>query len=395
MTSKGQEEPVPSSESREEVQPQSVISRVTNLPLVSSTYDMAVSAYASTKENYPSVKAVLDLAEKGMKQISDVAATRAQPLLMNFEPQVSAAGQYASMGLDKLEEKLPILHQTANQVIADTQEVVLSKVAGAKEAVTKAVQSGKEMVLETRMGKMALSGAEVMLEKSEELLDHFLPMMSEELAELADSAPVGMDTASENQGYFVRLGSLSSKLRHRAYQHAVVKVKMARDNIKDAFSRLHQYIGQIERTKEDVLQEGQKNLSQVETQILDTSSRIAQQLKRTFKNLIANIEGLPSNLQHNMQQAYFNMEELHVSFASAQCFHDLSSSILSQSQENALKAQDYVEDVLEYVVNNTPLSWLVGPLAPGLNQSGDVAKPTRSNDGQEKALKASERKENL
>ncbi|XP_015264392.1 PREDICTED: perilipin-3-like, partial [Gekko japonicus] len=372
-----------------------VLSRVTKLPLVSSAYDMAASAYASTKENHPYVKAVLDLAEEGIKHLSDVAVTSAQPLLTKLEPQVSLAGQYASMGLDKLEEKLPILHQTADQVISDTQKLVLSKVADAREAVTKAVQNGKEMVVDTRMGKMALSGAEAMLEKSEELLDHYLPVAGEELAELAEPAPAGVDAAAEPPGYFVRLGSLSSKLRHRAYQHAVVKVKTARDNIREAFSQLHQYIGQIEHTKEDVVQEGQEKLSQIESHTLDMSSRITDQLKMAFKNLITNIQGLPSSLQHNVQQAYHSVEELHAYFTTAQSFHDLSSIRLSQGQEKTLKAQDYVEEVLEYVVNNTPLSWLVGPLAPGLEKPGNVAEHTKPDDREGKALKAPEQKENL
>lgn len=125
------------------------------------------------------------------------------------------------------------------------------------------------------------------------------------------------------------------------------------------------------------------------------SSRITDQLKTAFKNLIANIQGLPSSLQHNVQQAYHSMEELNAYFASAQSFHDLSSIILSQGQEKALIAQDYVEDVLEYVINNNPLSWLVGPLAVGLEIPGDVAVCTKPNDGEGKALKIPEQMENL
>lgn len=56
-----------------------------------------------------------------------------------------------------------------------------SKVADVKEAVAKVVQDGKEMIIDTRMGKLAVSGVEAVLEKSEELLDHYLPMTDEEL----------------------------------------------------------------------------------------------------------------------------------------------------------------------------------------------------------------------
>uniref|UniRef100_A0A8D0BE20 Perilipin n=1 Tax=Salvator merianae TaxID=96440 RepID=A0A8D0BE20_SALMN len=390
----------------------------TSLPLVSSTYDMAASAYASTKENHPYVKAVLDLAEKGVKHVSDIAVSGAQPILSKLEPQVAVASHYASKGLDKLEEKLPILHQTADQVISDTQELVSSKVAGAKEAVSKAVQDGKEMVVETRMGKMALSGAEAVLEKSEELLDHYLPMTDEELDRQGASKSVPM--AHETQGYFVRLGSLSTKLQHRAYQYAVAKVKATRDNIQEIFSQLRQAIGQvwisalcIELTKqcaEEKLQESQDRTCQVwlsfclkksksleiESQTLAMSYHITRQLQTAYKNLIASIQGLPENFQHNVQLAYHNIEEIHTYFTKANSFKDLSSTILKQSKEKASKAQEYVDDILEYVLNNTPLSWLVGPFVPSPKKvSEEVPGAAKPDDEKEETLTISEAKEDL
>ncbi|XP_066489891.1 perilipin-3-like [Tiliqua scincoides] len=371
-----------------------VLTRASNIPLVSSTYDMAAAAYASTKENHPYIKAVLDLAEKGVKQVSDVAAGSAQPLLSKLEPQIAAASHYASMGLDKLEEKLPILHQTADEVISDAQELVSSKVAEAKEVVAKTVQGGKEMVVET-----AFSGAEAVLDKSEQLLDYYLPMTDEELAEVAESAPEGAEStpegadtaaaASEKLGYFVRLGSLSTKLRHRAYQYAVAKLKMARDNIKEAFCQLHGTIGQIEDTKQsdEKPQEEEEELHEVESQTLAMSSQITQQLQMAYKKLTAGIQGLPVAFQQNMQQACHHMEELHSYFTNAQSFKDISSSILRQAKERAVKAQQYVDDILEYVLQNTPLSWLVGPLLPAVKSP--PAKPDVEEAVEEEGSEAS------
>ncbi|XP_034983750.2 perilipin-3-like [Zootoca vivipara] len=394
MTSKSQES-IPAPET-EEVQ-QDVLKRATSLPLVSSTYDLAASAYASTKENHPYVKAVLDLAEKGVKHVSDIAVSGAQPLLSKLEPQVAAASHYASKGLDKLEEKLPILHQTADQVISDTQELVSSKVADAKEAVAKAMQDSKEMMVETRMGKMALSGAEAVLEKSEELLDHYLPMTEEELAKVAETTPEGVGVPLETQGYFVRLGSLSTKLQHRAYQYAVAKMKAAREDIRETFVQLRQAIGQIEDTKESVqqkVQESQERLRQIESQTLAMSHHITQQLQAAYKNLIASIQGLPANFQQNIQLAYRNIEELQTYFTSAHSFKDLPNNILSQSQEKALKAQEYVDDILDYVLHNAPMSWLVGPFSPSPRKPDDV-KPTKPDNRNKEDLKAAVPKESL
>ncbi|KAJ6660020.1 hypothetical protein lerEdw1_018218 [Lerista edwardsae] len=392
-----QEESIPTPDNAEQVQ-ENLFARATNIPLVSSTYDMAAAAYASTKENHPCIKAVLELAEKGVKQVSDVAASSAQPLLSKLEPQVAVASHYASKGLDKLEETLPILNQTADQVISDAQELVSSKVAEAKEMVAKTVQGGKEMVFET-----ALSGAEAVLATSEQLLDYYLPMTDEELAELAESVPElipeeGESTpaapAREKPGYFVRLGSLSSKFRHRAYQYAVVKLKMARDNIQEAFFRLHGTIGLIEDMKqsgeksqeEEKKLDKQEELNPVESQTLVKSSQIIQQLQRAFRNLAAGIQGLPAVFQENMQQAYNYLKELQGYFTNARSFKDISIGILRQGKEMALKAQKFVDDVLEYILlQNTPLSWVVGPFRPAL-KSPDAAGPANPD---EEALKAS------
>ncbi|XP_013923924.1 PREDICTED: perilipin-3-like, partial [Thamnophis sirtalis] len=351
----GNNEEQPSVMENNETQ-QDVLSRATSLPLVSSTYEMAASAYTSTKENHPYVKVALDLAEKSVKHVSEVAMSSAQPFLNKLEPQehttqdilqipqeemekfqqmeyhtlatsyhiteqlqiayinlmgsiqglpstfqqniesalhsieelqatVTGAQSFKDLSsnlliqskktavmaqkyvddiLDYVGQNIPLswlvgpfvpaLKNTSTEpdpaksnereVISETQELVSSKVADAKDAVAKAVQDGKEMFIDTKMGKLAISGVEAVLEKSGELLDHYLPMTDEELAQIAQSAPEGVPLPPESQGYFVKLGSLSTKLQHRAYRYAVVKMEAARENIQNTFSQLRQSIGQ-------------------------------------------------------------------------------------------------------------------------------------------------------
>ncbi|NXE97719.1 PLIN3 protein, partial [Menura novaehollandiae] len=92
------------------------VTRVANLPLVSSACDMVSSAYTCTKESHPCVRSVCDAAEKGVKTLTAAAASGAQPLLTRLEPQISTANELACKGLDKLEEKLPILQQPPERV---------------------------------------------------------------------------------------------------------------------------------------------------------------------------------------------------------------------------------------------------------------------------------------
>uniref|UniRef100_A0A5F9C4U9 Perilipin 2 n=1 Tax=Oryctolagus cuniculus TaxID=9986 RepID=A0A5F9C4U9_RABIT len=99
------------------VDPQlSVVTRVANLPLVSSAYDLVSSAYVNTKDQYPYLKSVCEMAEKGVKTMTSVAITSALPIFQKLEPQIAVANTYACKGLDRIEEKLPILNQPTTQV---------------------------------------------------------------------------------------------------------------------------------------------------------------------------------------------------------------------------------------------------------------------------------------
>ncbi|KFP81319.1 Perilipin-3, partial [Apaloderma vittatum] len=112
------------------------VSQVANLTLVSSACDMVSTVYASTKETHPYVRSVCDAAEKGVRTVTEATASCVQPVLTTLEPHVTAASEYASKSLEKLGEKLPLLQKPVEQVISDTKELVSSKVADAKDAVS-------------------------------------------------------------------------------------------------------------------------------------------------------------------------------------------------------------------------------------------------------------------
>uniref|UniRef100_A0A8C4W362 Perilipin n=1 Tax=Gopherus evgoodei TaxID=1825980 RepID=A0A8C4W362_9SAUR len=387
--------------------------RVANLPLVSSAYDMVSTAYTSTKESHPYVKSVCDVAEKGMKTMTTAAVSGAQPILSKLELQISTANEYACRGLDKLEEKLPILQQPTDKargavtsIISNTKDLVTATVTGAKDAVSNtmtgmvdmtkgavqgsveltrsAVTSGVNTVMGSAVGQMVVSGMGAVLGKSEELVDHYLPMTDEELGKAAQK---------QQQSYFVRLGSMSSKLRHRAYQHALGKLRHARQSTQEALSQLHQTIELIEHAKQGVdqkLHDGQEKLHQMwlEWSQKQPSQRkemdsvqpevghervtpvhnLAQQLQTTCLTLVSSLQGLPADLQDKAQLVRHHVDELRASFSAAGSFHDLTGSVLAQSRERVTKARKLVDELMDHVAHNVPLSWLVGPFAPSGKQ---------------------------
>lgn len=410
--------------------------RVANMPLISSTCNMVSAAYTSTKESYPHVKTVCDVAEKGMKTLTAAAISGAQPILSKLEPQITSASEYAHRGLDKLEENLPILQQQSGKVLADTKELMSSKVSGAREAVSNtmssakdtvatrmteavdvtrgAVQSGVDMtksvvtnsvhsVMGSRMGQMVLSGVDTVLGKSEEWVDNHLPMTDSELAHLATPLE-GVDIASvqqqrQEQSYFVRLGSLSERLRQQAYKHSLGKLQHTRQRAQEALLQLAQALSLMENVKQGVdqkLVEGQEKLhqmwlnwnqqqlqgkegdpakpEQVESQTLTMFRDIAQQLQATCTSLGSSIQGLPTHVKDQVQQARRQVEDLQATFSGIHSFQDLSSSILTQSRERVAKAREALDHIVEYVAQNTPITWVVGPFAPGVAEKAPEEK---------------------
>ncbi|XP_043403427.1 perilipin-3-like isoform X2 [Chelonia mydas] len=396
---------------------QTAVDRVAGLPLVSSACEMASASYAATKETHPAIKAVCEVAETGVRAITSAAITGARPILDQLEPQLAAANEYACRGLDRLEEQLPILQQPIEKVALDAQDLVRATMVGAKDAVCSTVTEAKDAVtsmvgvaqgavqesaevtksavtssmstvMSSSMGQMAASGIETALGKCEQLVDHYLPMTEEELAELATTPVEGPGEAPADQrSYYIRLGSLSSTLRQRAYQHALGKMRQARQSTLEALSQLQQIIDLISHAKQAIdqkLHNGQDRLYQmwlqccrgklegqeepdfakVEAQALAMSQSLTQQLKTTCLTLLGSMRGLPSTIQDKGQQVSSSIEELRASFSSAGCFQDLSSHALAQSREMVTKAQESLDELLEYMTQNVPLDWIVGPFTP-------------------------------
>ena len=103
---------------------------------------------------------------------------------------------------------------------------------------------------------------------------------------------------------------------------------------------------------------------EMESLALLMACSITQQLQITCCKTVSAIQGLPSSLQDKVKQALSIVEELRASFSAANSFQDLSSSVLTQSQRKLAVIQEYMEELLDYLKNNTPLSWLVGPFCP-------------------------------
>ncbi|XP_075787620.1 perilipin-2 isoform X2 [Pelodiscus sinensis] len=404
---------------------QNVVARVAKLPLVSSTYDMVSSAYVNTKDNHPYLKSVCEIAEKGVKTISAVAMTSAMPIIQKLEPQIAVANSYACVGLDKIEERLPILHQPTDKVVANAKDVV----AGAKDAVTTTVTGAKDTVAHTINGvvdktkeavqdsvemtksvvngsintvlgscvvQMVNSRVDSMLSKSETLVDHYLPVTEEELAKEVTKVE-GFEVGVQKPSYYVRLGSLSSKVRTRAYQQALIRIKDAKNKSQETISQLNYTVSLIEYARKNMNSANQKlhdaqemvyhswvewkkNAGQndgdelhtaehIESRTLAIAQSLTRQLQTTCLTLVSSIQGLPQNIQDQVHHVGAMAGDVYRSFRSTSSLHEVSDTLLTTSKGHLKKMKESLDDVMDYLVNNTPLNWLVGPFYPQLDGS--------------------------
>lgn len=413
----------------------SVVTRVANLPLVSSTYDLVSSAYISTKDQHPYLRSVCEMAEKGVKTVTSVAVTSALPIIQKLEPQIAVANTYACKGLDRIEERLPILNQPTAEIVANAKgavtgakDAVTTTVAGAKDSVastitgvvdktkgavtgsverTKSVVNGGiNTVLGSRMVQLVSSGVENALAKSELLVDQYLPLTQEELETEAKKVE-GFDMV-QKPSYYVRLGSLSTKLRSRAYQQALSRVKDAKQKSQETISQLHSTVRLIEFARKN-MQGAQDKLSvswvewkrsmgyddtdeshcaeHIESRTLAIARNLTQQLQTTCQTLLSNVQGLPQNVQDQANHLGVMAGDIYSVFRNAASFKEVSDGFLTSSKGQLQKMKESLDDVMDYFVNNTPLNWLVGPFYPQSTESQNAEVDKTSQKVQQPELK--------
>ncbi|KAB1259842.1 Perilipin-5 [Camelus dromedarius] len=364
---------------------QNVLQRVAALPLVRATCTAVSDAYSATKDKHPLLGSACRLAERCVCSLTTHALDHAQPLLSHLQPQLATVNSLACMGLDKLEEKLPFLQQPSETVVTSAKDAVASGVTG----VVGLARQGRRWSVEL---KQSMSHAvDVVLGKSEELVDHFLPMTEEELAALAAEAEgpeVGsVEEQRRHQGYFVRLGSLSARLRHLAYEHSLGKLRQRKHDAQDTLAQLQETLELIDRMQcgvtpitparpgkvhelwEDWSQCSPENgrrrrRSQAELETLVLSRSLMRELQSTVDVLETSVQGLPPNAQEKVAEVRRSVDALQVAFADARCFGDVPAAVLAEGRGSMARAHACVDELLELVVQAVPLPWLVGPFAP-------------------------------
>ncbi|XP_034354359.1 perilipin-5 [Arvicanthis niloticus] len=362
-----------------ELDQHNVVKRVVALPLVRATCTAVSGAYNSAKDRHPLLGSACRLAEHCVCSVTSCALDHAQPLLEHLHPQLSTVNELACRGLDKLEEKLPFLQQPSDMVVTSAKDAVAKSVTGVVDLARRGRRWSGEL-------KRSMSQAmDVVLGKSEELLDRFLPMTEAELAALAAEAEgpeVGsVEEQRQQQGYFVRLGSLSARLRHLAYEHSLGKLRQSKHRTQEMLAQLQETLELIQHMQSGAspthppkvqelwgdcspcLENGHSH-SQVELETLALSRSLTLELQSAVDALAGCVRGLPPGAQAKVAEVQRSVDALQATFADARCLGDVAPTALAEGQGSVARAHACVDEFLDLVLRAMPLPWLVGPFAP-------------------------------
>uniref|UniRef100_A0A8C3NB01 Perilipin n=1 Tax=Geospiza parvula TaxID=87175 RepID=A0A8C3NB01_GEOPR len=415
-----------------------------NLSLVSSACEVVSAADPSSKESHPCLSSVCDAAEKGAQNVTQAMASCVQPhgkSLGKGRP-FTAVSEYAAKGLDELGEKMPLLPKPAEQVrvilccpwqAEGLGSCGISKLGPfspreeeenqdqSSQEEEEAGPAGADLSLDTsgiqgqpQLLCASLEGAWLLVWGVLSLLLCPCDPGTVSPAQLAvceeGTAALPLEQQWRHGRYFVYPTSLPEDLRLLAQLRSTARIQQLWQGMQGALLSCLSWLSalplpQVEAFKQEFnqkLQEGQEKLHQMrldwsrkylkesgaespemERLTLLMACRISQQLQLSCSGVVAAVQDLPCSLQDKLQQALHAIRELHAAFSEAHSFQDLSSSVLTQSQRELAVIPEYMEELLDYLKNNTPLSWLVGPFSPREEEEEDESSQEEEQDQDE------------
>nr|XP_020649919.1 uncharacterized protein LOC110079313 [Pogona vitticeps] len=144
-----------------------------------------------------------------------------------------------------------VLGETTANILMEA-EVAASKFANEFKQLEAGFDSETDLtephsILNCRVCQLFVRTVDRLLDKSDELMDHYLPLTEEEIGNLKKAVEELDDSAADHQVQMCldRINNLSSKLRQRAYMMALSKLRMARRNTQESLCQLHQTINLI------------------------------------------------------------------------------------------------------------------------------------------------------
>jgi len=204
------------------------INRVVELPVVKSALALATDQYEKLK----SYNALIGNGLSKAEQIVQYGVDTAKPVVHKLEKQLSFADNIACQGLDKLEEKVPAIKKSPDELKTVGWEKIEEIKGYGNSKVEDLKAYGYERVnqaLHSPYANAVLKSVDSAMDMTEHAVDHYLPASGDE---------PGDDEGLGDKNVVQRMGSLSEKMRLRMYKQAGAQLQALQKRSEEAIDRM-------------------------------------------------------------------------------------------------------------------------------------------------------------
>lgn len=108
----------------------------------------------------------------------------------------------------------------------------------------------------------------------------------------------------------------------------------------------------------------------IESRTLALARSFSQQLQTSCLVVVSGVQGLPNHVQQEALSLSRSAVQLSTSFGLSGRLRELPDSMLGGTRVQLGQMKESLDHVMDYLVNNTPLNWLVGPFYPRTTPKG-------------------------
>lgn len=191
-----------------------IFNRVASLPFVHSAIGVANDQYGKLKSRNGIIKATLSTTENAIFLIAETA----KPVITKLDKPISIADNLACTGLDKLEQRVPVIKKNPEEIRGQLYHHGLDGISGVKRMGTDKVNGLKDYgyskvneLLNSTYFQALLKSVDTAIVLTENTVDHYLPPTSSE-PQIEDKT---------EKSLVVRMGRLSEKMRKRIYENVI------------------------------------------------------------------------------------------------------------------------------------------------------------------------------
>lgn len=219
-----------------------VFHRVLGLPVVELALTKSAETYSRVKDSHQLVHWALTTAETSLSNATKQAVPIAAPIAKKFESPIYLVDQTLCFGLDKIEQKVPLVTKKPEQILENAYTLALQTVQPAVSSISlvndlvlaqaaslKDISWNKaNQILGTHYGTVAVKGFDSTAVVVDKLIDKYFPATEEE-----QSFAVNSDEEDKLLHTLQTVGRLSNKAARRVYSNIVHHLgTINKDNLK-------------------------------------------------------------------------------------------------------------------------------------------------------------------